>query len=686
MRFDFQNREDNRVGHYPVGHMNSWHGGIHIAGEIKAIADGEIIAYKISSKYMEAKKKTEDGQEIVRYYSDGFVLIKHTYQYNIKELQQATGKEEVKNKEFIFYSLYLHLLIKDEMLAKDKYPEFFHCKQKIKSDERLEIKLSHKSGINLRDSKKNILGIIPAGCKVVVYPMIIGDNWYKVKVPKIIKTNKIGECVSMEIVSEQTEGYYYNKKLSSQYEIRMGGTKYGKNYSYRDAVSPLSEIGKSYFYDKTKVEEPENSPSYCEMLYLEINTNEDEIKPISGAILRKDSNAESDVIGIIPTGIEVKIVEKGSDDWFKVKTSDIYILKENTAMKVVYEKQSLKEGYTGWCRNTKGQFDDYIKPEFDKIVKPEKPVKVQAGELIGYSGKYESVEGKILSNYAASHLEVFSNDDVPAFLKDMKTLVTDDNKLYELAVTKNGFKTESYTYINSKEYAKIETKKTIQEENIGKRIPPSKLKLSEEGKAFIKAWEGERLTGYLDTKNILTIGVGVVILERKTGKAIVLKNSKEINSPETIKRVDLTYITKEKGHDVIKITQEKSNDMFNKYVSLFEEAVRKLNIDFYQWEFDAMVSLFYNAGENVKAPSLRRNLANKNYADAGKQFNDITSHDNEGLVYRRAAEMDMFLNGGSEGYVYFKNNDVVRRDELVNKLNDIRKELGVASFKKIIKK
>lgn len=44
--------------------------------------------------------------------------------------------------------------------------------------------------------------------------------------------------------------------------------------------------------------------------------------------------------------------------------------------------------------------------------------------------------------------------------------------------------------------------------------------------------------------------------------------------------------------------------------------------------------------------------------------------------------MDLFLNGGDEGYEYFKNNDNAKRDELVDKLNKIREELGVTQFEK----
>ncbi|MCG8699152.1 MAG: hypothetical protein MI922_13950, partial [Bacteroidales bacterium] len=38
----------NSAGYYPIGRLNTWHGGIHFEGEqpIYAIADGIIIAYR----------------------------------------------------------------------------------------------------------------------------------------------------------------------------------------------------------------------------------------------------------------------------------------------------------------------------------------------------------------------------------------------------------------------------------------------------------------------------------------------------------------------------------------------------------------------------------------------------------------------------------------------------------------
>src|SRR5690606_2946807 len=102
---------NNQFGFYPIGRLNAWHGGIHLEGadlEIKAIADGEVIAYRLPNKYSDETilKKTHQ-------YSNGFVLVKHYY-------------KSPKGQELTFYSLYLHLMSKDEILAKNKkIPDIF---------------------------------------------------------------------------------------------------------------------------------------------------------------------------------------------------------------------------------------------------------------------------------------------------------------------------------------------------------------------------------------------------------------------------------------------------------------------------------------------------------------------------------------------------------------------------------
>jgi GH24 family phage-related lysozyme (muramidase) len=73
-----------------------------------------------------------------------------------------------------------------------------------------------------------------------------------------------------------------------------------------------------------------------------------------------------------------------------------------------------------------------------------------------------------------------------------------------------------------------------------------------------------------------------------------------------------------------------------------------VKVDLYQYDFGALVSLIFNSGENFfvlkKAPKLYKHLLNKEYDDPAKEFLDVTSGSLGGLVKRRKAENNMFLN------------------------------------------
>lgn len=97
--------EGGEGGFFPIGSNNFWHGGVHLdAGQdpIVAIADGEVVAYRINKKSIEVKL----GGEAMRY-SNGFVLIRHE-RYTPKGLKIE------------LFSLAIHLLPFDEYTADQK--------------------------------------------------------------------------------------------------------------------------------------------------------------------------------------------------------------------------------------------------------------------------------------------------------------------------------------------------------------------------------------------------------------------------------------------------------------------------------------------------------------------------------------------------------------------------------------
>ncbi|PCE27922.1 calcium-binding protein [Paraburkholderia acidicola] len=85
-------------GFYPLGANGLWHGGIHFDGQtasalkqdggIRAIADGEVVAYRLDTKYPELVFKDKRTS----LYSTGFVLIRHKLQLPPPDPKPATAQ------------------------------------------------------------------------------------------------------------------------------------------------------------------------------------------------------------------------------------------------------------------------------------------------------------------------------------------------------------------------------------------------------------------------------------------------------------------------------------------------------------------------------------------------------------------------------------------------------------------
>ena len=156
------------------------------------------------------------------------------------------------------------------------------------------------------------------------------------------------------------------------------------------------------------------------------------------------------------------------------------------------------------------------------------------------------------------------------------------------------------------------------------RMNPKTLKISKKGIEFIKSWEGLRLEAYDDSQGFATIGYGHLI-ERKSIKDISLSNEYKNG-----------------------ISQEKADELFEKDLEKFEDAVKRdVTVPLYQNEYDALVSLLYNCGENFlkddKAPKLYNYLKNRNYSQAADEFADIVKG-GAGLKQRRQDEINIFKN------------------------------------------
>ena len=142
-----------------------------------------------------------------------------------------------------------------------------------------------------------------------------------------------------------------------------------------------------------------------------------------------------------------------------------------------------------------------------------------------------------------------------------------------------------------------------------------KLKISQEGIALIKKFEGCELTAYQCSAGVWTIGYG---------------HTKGI----------------EKG---MEITQQEAEDMLVEELHEYENYINdSVTAPLSQNQFDAMVSWVYNLGPaNLKASTLLKVLNAGNYDGVPaqiKRWNKAGGVTLEGLIRRREAEALLFQN------------------------------------------
>jgi hypothetical protein len=134
-------------GFFPVGTNKFWHGGVHLSvphnEPIRAVADGEIIAWRIDSKPHTYKRGLFQGDID---FNTGFVLIKHS----LPSCETKEGTETTPANVATFYSMYLHLEGIDK-LQKRPIPPFFlsttriPCAGNLHDD--VEIKSTYKNDV-----------------------------------------------------------------------------------------------------------------------------------------------------------------------------------------------------------------------------------------------------------------------------------------------------------------------------------------------------------------------------------------------------------------------------------------------------------------------------------------------------------------------------------------------------------
>jgi lysozyme len=145
------------------------------------------------------------------------------------------------------------------------------------------------------------------------------------------------------------------------------------------------------------------------------------------------------------------------------------------------------------------------------------------------------------------------------------------------------------------------------------------MKISREGLALIKRWEGCRLEAYPDSGGVWTIGYGITT---NAGLGVIKRG--------------------------MKITQEQADDMLLAALAKYEKTVSdSLKRNPTQHQYDAMVSLCYNIGQSAFAKSTLVKRFNSGditgAADAFMMWVKANGKTLQGLVNRRHDERRHFL-------------------------------------------
>lgn len=375
-------------GFYPMGANGLWHGGIHFgdgtAGSldqsaIHCIADGEVIAYRIDQRY--PTTQYGEGPTVVHLpFSTGFVLVKHRLELPSVPAPSAPAEDASETEEaapaattptaapassaLTFYSLYMHLADWASYSNADAPtpPAFFgETLYRVKTDKASDGVL----GLRVRAAPKDgaVTALLPKGTKV-----------------------KVGDA--------DADSPAWRKLLS----ILEGS-----------AIPALAgeELGWVYINEMQALA----SESDTFLVADEANDAEPTLAPQPGLNIRKAANSGSTITGLLPVGAKCSL-KAGTAAYRElqqiVEGQDIAPLSANSVHNI--------QGFVHFASLQASQ----AVPTLDSVHLLPQPYPIKAGELVGHLGKYQNFDDA--RPRTMLHLEVFTSEDVPAFLAQSRAI------------------------------------------------------------------------------------------------------------------------------------------------------------------------------------------------------------------------------------------------------------------------
>ncbi|ALK22722.1 glycoside hydrolase family 73 protein [Burkholderia cepacia] len=369
-------------GYYPLGANGMWHGGIHFDQNtgvslkqddgVRAIADGEVVAYRLDSKYPE--QEYQDGRHAL--YSTGFVLIRHRLQIPPAPPPPAPAKADTAK------SAPAHPASQAKAAAAARSAP---------------TTASGTAAVPAPASSK------PAPDETLTFfslYMHTMDHDGYVAAAKQAKASKVDHSQpNIEPMSYWEGDRYY----------RVGDKAKGKQTVPHPKVPlPSRDILGDFIKNDFKLPPEDEAPKDTKPLP----------PPITGVNIYDLPNGK--IIGILPTGAELTISNtdekaKAKPGWAKI----LAIKSGKPGATVVGEPVSPHAPYGYVIEN---ELDLIVDPKpLDTVVVLKTPHRINAGDVVGHLGHYlRYPDAKLLPakpTRSQLHLEVFAGPELEKFIK-----------------------------------------------------------------------------------------------------------------------------------------------------------------------------------------------------------------------------------------------------------------------------
>jgi predicted chitinase len=377
-------------GFYPMGKNGLWHGGVHFdagtAGlldqsSVRCIADGEVIAYRIDGRY--PTSQYGEGPEAVHLpFSRGFVLVKHRLELPPLATAAPTAATPTSAtpasatpasatpasttvatvaEALTFYSLYMHLLdwVGYTAAGAPAPPAFLAPANYSVSTRTTDPLLGLRVRKLPSGGSTEVLALLPKGCKVTLGPV---DSSH----PHWQQLVSVDQGAAVPALPVGTSGWVYVSQLTS-----------------------------NLVADLAKDEEPALTLSH------------------RGLNVRKEGKLTGAIIGVLPQGATLKVGAKEPGGYCKV----LEVIDYHGVPALPSGPDGKPLGYVYHAALDATQAEPASK---DSVYLLPAPYSIKAGELIGHIGQYQNHDDA--APKAMLHFEVFSCDEVPAFISKSRAL------------------------------------------------------------------------------------------------------------------------------------------------------------------------------------------------------------------------------------------------------------------------